>query len=139
MEDPSVRLLLVTSAHLHCQRVLSSLYDITLPVLTPALVLIQLHVAVAPCPSRFGKVAARSPGRWDILPFRQVSPVFVLAGVRAAVGYHMIQQSNTESWKQRGDCGWSGVKDSSFSSVWLVSVLSCCLPLAHIATHLPRW
>lgn len=84
--------------HLHCH--LHSLHEIPLPLLTPALLLIQLRVAEAPHPSRLGKAAARSPGQRDILAFGHDRSAFVLAVVTAAVGYRMIQESDTESSKE---------------------------------------
>ena len=88
--------------------------EVPLPVLPPALVLIQLRVAAAPRPSGFGKAAARSPGQWDVLAFGRDGSAFLLALVTAAVGHRTIRQSDTESSEQSGDCGWSGVKDRFF-------------------------
>lgn len=62
----------------------------------------QLRVAAAPCPGRFGKAAARSLGWWDILTFGQNSPASVLAAVAAAVGVWHGPGSDTESSEQRG-------------------------------------
>lgn len=72
-------------------------------------------------------MAARSPGQWDILAFGHDSSALVLAVKTAAVGYRLIRQSDTESSKQRGDCGWSGEKDKFFL-IGVVSLNSELLP-----------